>query len=82
MKRAIKCRNLKDGVIYFLGEDKLKKEPGEWEILFGDEDKEVDERSEYAELKAKLTEMEVPFKGNASKATLKQLLELEEMRLN
>lgn len=81
-EKVFKVRNLKSGVIYFIGEKKLRKEAGDWEILTSDKVEAKDDKGEYQALKDELTEMGIPFKGNASKETLKQLLEMEKDSLN
>lgn len=75
--RYVKARSLSNGEIYTIGISLLKKYPYKWELVLDDEvekgmDDEIKEM-DYFDLKAALADLDVPFKGNASKAELIQL---------
>jgi hypothetical protein len=60
-------KNKKNGGLYMLTEKKVKSEPGLWESI----SKTVEPSRD--ELKEKLTEAGVEFKGNAATSTLREL---------
>lgn len=77
-------KNTKNGGVYLLDTNKIKKEPGLWETVTPEpvpEPVEVEETGSvgdeisYKELKEVLTAAGVEFKGNASKEDLLQLFE-------
>lgn len=71
-EKIFKVKNIKNGGIYMLGEDKLKSEVGEWEMVV--EEVQVPAPT-MNDLKIELKEKGIEFKGNASRETLEKLLE-------
>lgn len=69
-------KNIKNGGIYRIGEEKLRKEPGEWEMYIPPVEEKIDVSPMTAnEIKIALKEKGVEFKGNASTESLQKLLD-------
>jgi len=67
MLKAISKTN---GEVYPISQEEYDKYSSSWTLV-------VEEELSYQELKDQLTELEIPFKKNASKETLKKLLGVE-----
>jgi hypothetical protein len=74
-EKIFKVMNIKNGGIYLLGEDKLKSEAGEWEMVV---EEALVPAPTVNELKLALKEKDIEFKGNASRETLEKLLSEED----
>lgn len=70
---VVKAISKRNGAVYPLSDEYYNKYQKDWELI--EEPKEVS----YKELKAKLEGLGVEFKKNASKKTLQELLEGEEV---
>lgn len=62
----IKVKSKANGCEYTISEAEYEKYHASWEL--------IPEEKTYAEMKEILTALEIPFKKNASKETLKELL--------
>ena len=68
--KSVLARSKVNGGLYTIGESFFKKYPEKWELAEdGSEDRDMD----YFELKTKLSDLGVDFKGNAKKEDLLQL---------
>lgn len=77
--KDILVKQVPEGCLYYISQDKFDKEKGYWELVdnqvIGQESAE--EEMTYKDLADALTKLDIPFKKNSSKASLKALLDLE-----
>ena len=74
MGKSFRVKHKVTGAIYVLGPEKFESEKDMWELC-PREDVVQDDELTYDEMRKKLKDLGVEFKGNASKADLKKLLE-------
>ncbi len=69
--------------IYYIGEKKYNKQRHMWDVIEVTKEaaKKEDTGMTYDELKSALIDLKVPFKGNARKADLQALYDLEKDRI-
>lgn len=77
------CHKAGSNKKYYIGEKKYLSEPHLWDFVqvVGQPKVEEDKGMTYDELKAALIELGIPFKGNAKKADLQALYDVESTRI-
>ncbi len=73
-EKTFKVVNVQNGGIYVIGESKLKKEVGLWEMFIEPQVEPEDKKPTANEIKVLLKEKGVEFKGNAKLEDLEKLL--------